>query len=63
MLTTEEASRRLTEAGVRATPMTVRRWFYDGKLTGSQVGAGSPIMIDEESINRVIREARRPKET
>jgi hypothetical protein len=62
VLTTEEASQRLIEAGIRATAMTVRRWFHSGRLTGSQVQPDSPIMIDEESVSRVIREARTPRE-
>jgi predicted site-specific integrase-resolvase len=63
VLTTEEARQHMEEAGVRVTVQTIRRWFREGRLTGTQVGPESPIMIDEESINRVIREARRPKET
>jgi hypothetical protein len=58
VLTTTEALQRLEAAGLGVTRMTVLRWFNEGWLTGSQKGYRSPVCIDEESVNRLIRQAR-----
>jgi hypothetical protein len=59
MLTTAEASRRFVDAGVSATPMTVLRWFNEGKLRGTQRGYRSPVKIEMQSVYELIAKARR----
>lgn len=63
LLTTEQTVERLRAAGIKVTPMTVRRWFKSGRLVGAQVSDRSPIKIEEKSVDALIKASRTPKES
>ncbi len=52
---TGEAARRL---GVK--PITVRRWYHDGRLEGRRLAGW--LEIETNSIERLLREAQKRKE-